>query len=361
MAALAVGATTAGIRAALASYATLPHRVALVGEAGGVQWYDDSKATNPDATLRALESFDSVVLLAGGRNKGLDLGVLARAGDRVRGVVAFGEAGPEVAAAFAASRPVVTAGIDARRGACRGAGSRSPGDVVLLSPACASFDAYAGYAERGDDFAAEVRRPARRRSTQPMTVISPRSARRGSACRASIADRRSRGPRAQVVGRHRALPRPPTYVILCATVAVLNIVGLVMILSASSVAALSDYGSSWYFFDRQLIWAIGGVDRVRRRVVVRLPRVAPRSRRGCSASRSRGLVVVLVPGIGIVVDGSRRWLGVGTDQRAAERDRQARAAVLRRRRARRAAPTTSTTGASGCRCSSMLGRARPCS
>jgi UDP-N-acetylmuramoylalanine--D-glutamate ligase len=156
LAALAVGATNAGIRAALASYATLPHRVALVGEAGGVSWYDDSKATNPDATLRALESFDSVVLLAGGRNKGLDLGVLARAGGRVRGVVAFGEAGPEVAAAFRDVATVVNAGSmhDAVASAARLAQS---GDAVLLSPACASFDAYANYGERGDDFAAEVR------------------------------------------------------------------------------------------------------------------------------------------------------------------------------------------------------------
>jgi UDP-N-acetylmuramoylalanine--D-glutamate ligase len=156
MATLAVGATTAGIRAALASYATLPHRVALVGEAGGVRWYDDSKATNPDATLRALESFDSVVLLAGGRNKGLDLGVLARARAQVRGVVAFGEAAPEVVAAFRDISTVVTAGSmhDAVRAAARLA---RPGDAVLLSPACASFDAYTNYAERGDDFAAEVR------------------------------------------------------------------------------------------------------------------------------------------------------------------------------------------------------------
>jgi UDP-N-acetylmuramoylalanine--D-glutamate ligase len=155
-AALEVGATTVGIQAALASYATLPHRVALVGEAGGVRWYDDSKATNPDATLRALESFDSVVLLAGGRNKGLDLGVLARASGRVRGVVAFGEAGPEVAAAFEGVTDVVSAPSmhDAVRAAARLA---RPGDAVLLSPACASFDAYANYAERGDDFAAEVR------------------------------------------------------------------------------------------------------------------------------------------------------------------------------------------------------------
>jgi UDP-N-acetylmuramoylalanine--D-glutamate ligase len=155
LAAIAAGATTAGVRAALATYETLPHRVALVGEASGVQWYDDSKATNPDATLRALESFDAVVLLAGGRNKGLDLSVLGRASSRLRGVVAFGEAGPEVANAFPDSVPTETVGSmhDAVRAAARLA---RPGDAVLLSPACASFDAYANYAERGDDFAAEV-------------------------------------------------------------------------------------------------------------------------------------------------------------------------------------------------------------
>jgi cell division protein FtsW len=59
--------------------------------------------------------------------------------------------------------------------------------------------------------------------------------------------------------RREQLPRPPAYIVLCATVTVLNIVGLVMILSASSVAALSDYGSSWYFFNRQLLWAIIGL------------------------------------------------------------------------------------------------------
>jgi UDP-N-acetylmuramoylalanine--D-glutamate ligase len=156
LAAIAVGATTAGVRAALAAYSTLPHRVALVDEAGGVSWYDDSKATNPDATLRAIESFDSVVLLAGGRNKGLDLRVLARAAGRVRGVVAFGESAREVAAAFDGLTPVVSVGT--MHEAVRAANDLAQkGDAVLLSPACASFDAYANYAERGDDFAAEVR------------------------------------------------------------------------------------------------------------------------------------------------------------------------------------------------------------
>lgn len=155
LAAREAGATTAGMRAALGTYATLPHRVALVGKAGGVSWYDDSKATNPDATLRALDSFDSVVLLAGGRNKGLDLSVLGRASARLRGVVAFGEAGPEVAAVFAEPVPVVTV-VSMHDAVLAAARLAQPGDAVLLSPACASFDAYANYGERGDDFAAEV-------------------------------------------------------------------------------------------------------------------------------------------------------------------------------------------------------------
>jgi UDP-N-acetylmuramoylalanine--D-glutamate ligase len=156
-AAMATGATLDGARAALASYATMPHRVALVGEANGVRWYDDSKATNPDATLRAVASFDSVVLLAGGRNKGLDLSVLASQPARLRGVVAFGEAAPEVVGAFAGLPTAVVTAASVSDAVRVAEGLARPGDVVLLSPACASFDAYDGYAQRGDDFAAAVR------------------------------------------------------------------------------------------------------------------------------------------------------------------------------------------------------------
>jgi UDP-N-acetylmuramoylalanine--D-glutamate ligase len=96
------------------------------------------------------------VLIAGGRNKGLDLGALAEAADHVRAVVALGEAGPEVAAAFAGVRPVtVVDAMDAAVAAARAAAR--PGDAVVLSPACASFDQYRSYAERGDDFARAVR------------------------------------------------------------------------------------------------------------------------------------------------------------------------------------------------------------
>ncbi len=157
-ASLDVGAIPEGVRAALGSYATMRHRVELVGEAYGVQWYDDSKATNPDATLRAVSSFDSVVLLAGGRNKGLDLSVLASVAPRLRAVVAFGEAGGEVAAAFTGvPGPVVKTVGTVAEAVAAAREIAQPGDVVLLSPACASFDAYDGYAQRGDDFAEHVR------------------------------------------------------------------------------------------------------------------------------------------------------------------------------------------------------------
>lgn len=150
------GGTTDGMRAALLAFRGLPHRVSLVGEADGVRWYDDSKATTPHATQAAVRAFDSVVLIAGGRNKGLDLSDLVVDQDRIRGVVAIGEAGPDVAAAFDGRRPVRSAGsmdeaVDAA------ASLAEAGDAVLLSPACASFDWYRSYAERGDDFVRAVR------------------------------------------------------------------------------------------------------------------------------------------------------------------------------------------------------------
>jgi len=150
-----LGITDAALSAVLTSFSGLPHRVTPVGQSGGVTFVDDSKATNPHAALAALAGFDSVVLLAGGRNKGLDLGVLRQEAGRIRAVVAIGEAAGEVEASFAGLRPVRRAGSMAE--AVRlGAELAEPGDTVLLSPACASFDWYTGYAARGDDFAREV-------------------------------------------------------------------------------------------------------------------------------------------------------------------------------------------------------------
>ncbi|MEY2446613.1 MAG: UDP-N-acetylmuramoylalanine--D-glutamate ligase [Acidimicrobiaceae bacterium] len=150
------GATVEGCRDALLRFEGLPHRISLVGELDGVRWYDDSKATTPNATLTATKSFDSIVLIAGGQNKGLDLGVLVDAAPRVRAVIAIGDAAGEVESAFAGVRPVVvaesmTAAVTAAQRLAR------PGDTVLLSPACASFDWYRSYGERGDDFSTQVR------------------------------------------------------------------------------------------------------------------------------------------------------------------------------------------------------------
>lgn len=154
-AAIELGVATEAVAAALRSFEPPAHRIALVGEAHGVSFYDDSKATNPHATLAALAGFASVVLVAGGRNKDLDLGVLVEGVDRVRAVVAIGESAPEVEAAFTGNRPVVRA-HSMREAVSRAAQLARPGDAVLLSPATASYDWYRNYGERGDDFAAEV-------------------------------------------------------------------------------------------------------------------------------------------------------------------------------------------------------------
>lgn len=136
---------------ALREFTGLPHRVELVGEAGGVRWFNDSKATTPESVLAALSGFDSVVLIAGGRNKGVDLSILGQAADRVRAVVAIGESAGEIDAAFAPHTAVAKAeSMD--EAVTRAACLARAGDVVLLSPACASYDWYDSYAHRGADF-----------------------------------------------------------------------------------------------------------------------------------------------------------------------------------------------------------------
>jgi UDP-N-acetylmuramoylalanine--D-glutamate ligase len=161
-AARAVGATPSGLSAALRAFAGLPHRFQLIGEGDGVRYYDDSKATNPHATVHAVAGAPApVVLVAGGRNKGLDLSALRDLAPHLRGVVAIGEAAGELQAAFAGVTTVVVP--TDMRGAVEAARSLAqPGDLVVLSPACASFDWYPSYAARGDAFAAEVARVVNR-------------------------------------------------------------------------------------------------------------------------------------------------------------------------------------------------------
>ena len=153
----AVGADVAKAADALAGFTPPPHRREIVARHGGVTWVDDSKATNPDAARLALEALRSpAVWIAGGRNKGVDLGPLADlAVQRVRAAVLIGEAADALASALGARVPVFRApSIEA---ATAQAGLLAePGDVVLLSPACASFDQFRNYEERGARFRAAV-------------------------------------------------------------------------------------------------------------------------------------------------------------------------------------------------------------
>jgi UDP-N-acetylmuramoylalanine--D-glutamate ligase len=153
------------IDAGLAAFRFPPHRIEPLGSVHGVQWFNDSKATSPHAALTAIRSFESIVLIAGGRNKGLDLSSLASESGRIRHVVAIGESAGEIEAAFAGVRPVERAATMSEAVAVADSVARA-GDVVLLSPACASFDWYAdgGYPARGDDFrrlVADLQRSAR--------------------------------------------------------------------------------------------------------------------------------------------------------------------------------------------------------
>jgi len=154
-AAFAVGADLSRAVPALERFQGLPHRTQLVARRHGVAWVDDSKATNPGAALRGLESFGApLVWIAGGRAKGLDLKPLAHAArGRVRAAVLIGESAPELARALEGVAPAhVEAGIeDAVR---RAAELARPGDVVLLAPGCSSLDQFRSYEERGDRFRA---------------------------------------------------------------------------------------------------------------------------------------------------------------------------------------------------------------
>jgi UDP-N-acetylmuramoylalanine--D-glutamate ligase len=144
------------VSAPLRSFASAHHRIELVGEFNGSSWFDDSKATSPHAALTAIRAFDSVVLIAGGRNKNLDLNQLASEPARMRGVVAIGDDAHLVSQAFAGICPVKIA-TSMKEAVAEAALMTKPGTSVLLSPGCTSYDWYSNYNERGDDFQLKVR------------------------------------------------------------------------------------------------------------------------------------------------------------------------------------------------------------
>lgn len=171
--ALAVESGLAGADSAAAALSTFrgpKHRIEFVSETRGVRFYDDSKATTPHAALTAMRGFDRIVLVAGGRNKGLDLSAMASEVDRLTAVVLLGDSRDELARVFHGKCPVEIADSMADAVQCAMRVAR-PGDVVLLSPGCTSLDMYGGYAERGDDFARCVREMAEQVSTNHVEVL----------------------------------------------------------------------------------------------------------------------------------------------------------------------------------------------
>jgi UDP-N-acetylmuramoylalanine--D-glutamate ligase len=170
--ALAVEAGLADIDSAaraLSEFRGPKHRIEFVVEDEGVRYFDDSKATTPHAALTAMRGFDSIVLIAGGRNKDLDLSAMADEIQRLRCVVLIGEAREELARVFH-GRCAISMADSMSEAVERASDVAEPGDVVLLSPGCTSLDQYGGYAERGDDFARCVREIAPRSTTEQRTL-----------------------------------------------------------------------------------------------------------------------------------------------------------------------------------------------
>ncbi|MEI7814281.1 MAG: UDP-N-acetylmuramoyl-L-alanine--D-glutamate ligase [Coriobacteriia bacterium] len=154
-AAHAFGATPAALRAGLATFQPIEHRLEPAGVVDGVEWFNDSKATNPDAVMKALTAFSQqpLIPLLGGRNKGNDFGPLAAAvSSCAKAAVLFGEARHELAQAFCGLSIHAVEAVSLSD-ACEVARALAePGDAVLLSPACASFDEFTSYEHRGRVF-----------------------------------------------------------------------------------------------------------------------------------------------------------------------------------------------------------------
>ena len=155
--ALLCGCPLDAIRRVLATFPGLEHALEIVRERRGVRYVNDSKGTNVDATLKALESIEQPIwLIAGGRDKGGDFSRLAQAvSRRVTRVILIGEAAPLLRQALEGVATMTEAATLREAVACAAQGA-SPGDVVLLSPACASFDMFADYQDRGRQYKALI-------------------------------------------------------------------------------------------------------------------------------------------------------------------------------------------------------------
>jgi len=159
--AAACGIAPEAMACAIESFRGVPHRLELVAEADGARYYNDSIATTPERALAGIRSFEEpLVLLLGGRDKHLPLEELAQeACRRCRAVVLFGESAGKLEEALrqVAQRPPLVRVADLPQAVEAAHAAAQPGDVVLLSPACTSFDAYDNFERRGEHFRALVR------------------------------------------------------------------------------------------------------------------------------------------------------------------------------------------------------------
>jgi UDP-N-acetylmuramoylalanine--D-glutamate ligase len=153
-AARAAGVADAAIARALADFPGVPHRLELVRELHGVRWINDSKATNTAAARRGIAAYDAPLrLILGGSLKGEDFGSFARElPANVRSIYLIGAAADELAAALDDAGRDYARSSDLPTAVAQAAAEAKPGDVVLLSPACASYDQFANFEERGDTF-----------------------------------------------------------------------------------------------------------------------------------------------------------------------------------------------------------------
>jgi len=160
LAALAIGLAAEldpeALRAAVREFQPLPHRLQQVALQNGVTFVDDSKSTNPGSVIAAIEAFsEPIVLIAGGKSKRTDFRAMGRVVEkRVKAVVLIGEAADEIAAAVDSTKAARAASMEEAVAIARGLAQ--PGDVVLLSPGCASFDMFTSAEARGDAFARAV-------------------------------------------------------------------------------------------------------------------------------------------------------------------------------------------------------------
>ena len=131
------------------------HRIEFVSEKYGVKYYNDSKATNPSAVtsaVHALKGEGKIVLMLGGSDKGMDFSELNQLSPFLRGIVLYGAAGENIGKVLTCDTPRVSAGMDFQLAVKMAKQMAEQGDTVLLSPACASFDMFKSYADRGDQF-----------------------------------------------------------------------------------------------------------------------------------------------------------------------------------------------------------------